>query len=37
LPHKNFSGKFREIRAKIFRTTKNFLAATPMIEGTPKN
>jgi len=29
--HKNFSGKFQEIRAKIFRTTKNLIAPTPML------
>jgi len=28
--HKSFSGKFGEIREKIFRTTKNLPAPTPM-------
>jgi len=29
--HKNLSGKFGKIRAKIFHTPKNVLAPTPML------
>ena len=29
--HKNFSGKFDKIRAKILRTTRNLLAPTPLV------
>jgi len=35
--HKNFSGKFGKIRAKILRTPKNLLAPTPMLENSGRS
>jgi len=31
MPHKNFSGKFGEIQAKILLTPKNLPASTPVV------